>query len=53
MTNRMLGAVLGFGEGVVTAYVMVFVLSLLATFFSNQIISQQILHDTRIVRLFL
>lgn len=53
MTNRLLGAVLGFGEGLVTAYIFVFVLSLLAVFFSNQIISQQILQSTRIVKLFL
>lgn len=53
MTNRLLGSVLGLGEGLVTAYLFVFVLSLLAVFFSNQIISQQILHSTRLVKLFL
>ena len=53
MTNRLLGSVLGFGEGLVTAYIFVFVLSLLSVFFSNQIISRQILENTRIVRLFL
>ena len=53
MTNRLLGAVLGFGEGLVTAYIFVFVLSLLAVFFSNKIISQQILQSTHLVRLFL
>ena len=53
LTNRMLGAVLGFGEGLVTAYIFVFVLSLLAVFFSNRIISQQILQSTHIVKLFL
>ena len=53
MTNRLLGAALGFGEGLVTAYIFVFVLSLLAVFFSNKVISQQILQQTRLVRLFL
>ncbi len=53
MTNRLLGGALGFGEGLVTAYVFVFVLSLLAVFFSNAIISQAVLQDTMLVRLFL
>ena len=53
MTNRLLGGALGFGEGLVSAYIFVFVLSLLAVFFSNGVISQEILHDTRLVRLFL
>ncbi len=53
MTNRLLGGALGFGEGLVTAYVFVFVLSLLAVFFSNNIISQAVLQDTMLVRLFL
>ena len=53
MTNRLLGGALGFGEGVVTAYVFVFVLSLLAVFFSNKFISQAVLQDTLLVRLFL
>ncbi len=53
MTNRLLGSVLGFGEGLVTAYIYVFVLSLLAVFFSNGILSQEILQSTRLVKLFL
>lgn len=53
MTNRLLGAALGFGEGLVTAYIFVFVLSLLAVFFSNSVISQATLQNTRLVRLFL
>lgn len=53
MTNRLLGLVLGFGEALITAYIFVSVLLLLAGFFSNEIISQEILQQTYIVKLFI
>lgn len=52
-TNRLLGLVLGIGEGLVTAYVYVFILSLLAMFVTTDWLSQDILHKTIFVRLFL
>ena len=53
MTNRLLGLALGIGEGLVTVYVYVFCLSLLALFINTSWFSQDILHDTIFVRLFL
>ena len=53
LTNRFLGAGLGVGEGLVTAYAYVFVLSLLAAFISTGWFSRQILMQSVIVRLFL
>ena len=53
MTNRLLGLALCIGEGLVTVYVYVFCLSLLALFINTSWFSQDILHDTIFVRLFL
>ena len=52
-TNRILGLALGIGEGLLTAYVFVFILTLWSTFAPSSIISRQILHNTFFVRLFL
>ncbi len=53
MTNRLLGLALGIGEGLVSAYVYVFVLSLLVLFINTSWLNQDILHSTYLVRLFL
>lgn len=53
MTNRLLGLALGVGEGLLTAWILVSVLSLAAGLVSNDIISPQILQGTHLVRLFL
>lgn len=53
MTNRLLGLALGFGEGLVTVYVYVFLLSLVMTFFTTDWLNQQVLQNTIFVRLFL
>lgn len=53
MTNRLLGLALGIGEGLITAYAYVFVLSLLVLFINTSWLNQDILHSTYLVRLFL
>ncbi len=53
MTNRILGLALGFGEGLATVYVYVFLLSLAAMFVSTKWLSQDVLQGTVFVRLFL
>ncbi len=53
MTNRLLGLALGIGEGLVTAWAYVFVLSLLVLFINTSWLNQEILHSTYLVRLFL
>ena len=53
MTNRFLGLALGFGEGLVTGYVYVFLLSLVTTFFTTRWLSPEVLQGTIFVRLFL
>ena len=53
MTNRLLGLALGFGEGLVTGWAFVFILSLLVLFVNTSWLNQDILHSTYLVRLFL
>ena len=53
MTNRLLGMALGVGEGLLTGWIFVSVLTLLAGLFTNDIISPEILQGTFLVRLFL
>ena len=53
MTNRLLGLALGFGEGLVTGWAFVFLLSLLVLFVNTSWLNQDILHSTYLVRLFL
>ena len=53
MTNRLLGMALGLGEGLLTGWIFVSVLTLLAGLFHNDIISPEILQSTYLVRLLL
>lgn len=53
MTNRLLGMALGVGEGLLTAWIFVSVLGLLAGLISSDFISPEILQSTFLVRLFL
>lgn len=53
MTNRLLGMVLGVGEGLVSAYVYVFLLSLAAVFVNTSWLSQDVLRNGVVVSLFM
>lgn len=53
LTNRLLGAALGIGEALVTAYALVFVLNLLTLFVNTTWLNSGILARTIVLRLFL
>ena len=53
LTNRLLGAALGIGEALVTAYALVFVLNILTMFINTTWLNGDILAKTIVLRRFL